>query len=69
MVFFFFLFLQKFRKLILKYHPDKNRGDSQANAKFIIITKAYECLTDPKTRAIYEKYGNPDGPGSKSNFF
>ena len=49
--------------MILKYHPDKNKDDSQATAKFIIITKAYECLTDPKTRTIYEKYGNPDGPG------
>jgi len=31
---------------------------------FIIINKAYECLSDPKKKALCEKYGNPDGKGS-----
>lgn len=37
---------KSYRKLALKYHPDRNPGDPEANAKFIMISKAYECLTD-----------------------
>ena len=51
-----------FRKLSLKYHPDRNMGDPTAAEKFIRITKAYETLTNELVRANYEKYGNPDGP-------
>lgn len=50
-----------FRKLSLKWHPDKNPGDKDAEQKFILISKAHEVLTDEKTRENYEKYGNPDG--------
>lgn len=53
-----------YRKLSLKYHPDKNRNDLQAKARFIMIAKAYEALTDEVGRKNYEMYGNPDGPGS-----
>jgi len=52
-----------YRHLTIKFHPDKNKDDPLATAKFIKITKAYECLTDPKIRVTFEKYGNPDGPG------
>lgn len=52
-----------YRKLILKYHPDKNPDDPQATAKFILITKAHDCLTDEKAKANCEKFGNPDGQG------
>ncbi len=37
---------KSYRKLALKYHPDRNPGDPEAQAKFIMISKAYECLTD-----------------------
>ncbi|KYQ89097.1 hypothetical protein DLAC_10328 [Tieghemostelium lacteum] len=50
-----------YRKLSLKYHPDKNPG-KEAQDKFIAISKAYEALTDDAVREKYEKYGNPDGP-------
>jgi len=50
-----------YRKLSLTYHPDKNPGNKEAEQKFILIAKAYEVLTDEKTRENYEKYGNPDG--------
>ena len=50
-----------YRKLTLLYHPDKN-PDERAAATFINISKAYEALTDPKIRKIYEEYGNADGP-------
>lgn len=35
-----------YRKLALEHHPDKNRNNPEAGAKFIQISKAYECLTD-----------------------
>lgn len=50
-----------YRKLSLVYHPDKNRDDPLATAKFILITKAYNCLTDETMKSKCEKYGNPDG--------
>jgi len=50
-----------FRKLSLKYHPDKNPGDPQAVSKFIDIQRAYETLTDPKSRENFIQFGNPDG--------
>jgi translocation protein SEC63 len=52
-----------YRKLAKELHPDKNPSP-HAKAKFIMVTKAYEALTDPVSKANYEKYGNPDGPGS-----
>jgi translocation protein SEC63 len=55
-----------YRKLSLVYHPDKNPDDPLATAKFILITKAYNCLTDETMKEICAKYGNPDGPGTFS---
>eukprot|EP00325_Prymnesiales_sp_UTEX-LB-985_P028619 CAMPEP_0174719936 /NCGR_PEP_ID=MMETSP1094-20130205/32377_1 /TAXON_ID=156173 /ORGANISM="Chrysochromulina brevifilum, Strain UTEX LB 985" /LENGTH=780 /DNA_ID=CAMNT_0015920341 /DNA_START=71 /DNA_END=2413 /DNA_ORIENTATION=- len=52
---------KSFRKLSLKYHPDKNAGNPEANDMFIKVKKAYDVLTDDATRENYEKYGNPDG--------
>ncbi len=46
-----------YRKLTTKYHPDKNQGDQSAQEKFIQITKAYETLSDPEKRKIYDIYG------------
>lgn len=50
-----------YRKLSLKYHPDKNIGDKFAEEMFMKIAKAYESLTDETARENLEKYGNPDG--------
>eukprot|EP00602_Paraphysomonas_sp_CaronLab_P011137 CAMPEP_0185040402 /NCGR_PEP_ID=MMETSP1103-20130426/38433_1 /TAXON_ID=36769 /ORGANISM="Paraphysomonas bandaiensis, Strain Caron Lab Isolate" /LENGTH=583 /DNA_ID=CAMNT_0027579695 /DNA_START=292 /DNA_END=2043 /DNA_ORIENTATION=+ len=50
-----------YRKLSLKYHPDKNPGDKVAEEMFMKIAKAYEALTDEVARENYEKFGNPDG--------
>jgi len=53
-----------YRSLSLKYHPDKNPGDRAAEAKFMMVSKAYEALTDEQSRKNYELYGNPDGKQS-----
>mmetsp|Transcript_200 Transcript_200/g.531 ORF Transcript_200/g.531 Transcript_200/m.531 type:complete len:749 (-) Transcript_200:243-2489(-) len=50
-----------YRKLSLKFHPDKNPGDEAAAKQFILVSKAYRTLTDPQTKKNWEEYGNPDG--------
>ena len=55
---------KSYKKLALKYHPDKNPNNLQAKAKFIMIAKAYDSLTNEESKRNLEKYGNPDGPGS-----
>ncbi|KAM7276712.1 hypothetical protein ACFE04_018578 [Oxalis oulophora] len=46
-----------YRKLALKYHPDKNQGNEEANKKFADINNAYEVLSDGEKRKIYDRYG------------
>ncbi|CAI0457063.1 unnamed protein product [Linum tenue] len=46
-----------YRKLALKYHPDKNQGNEEANKKFAEISNAYETLSDGEKRKIYDAYG------------
>lgn len=53
-----------YRDKSLKYHPDKNPNNPAAEAKFMMVAKAYEALTDETAKANYEKYGNPDGKQS-----
>jgi translocation protein SEC63 len=50
-----------YRRLSLKYHPDKNPGDGMANEKFMMVARAHEALTDEEAKANFEKFGNPDG--------
>lgn len=47
-----------YRKLAVKYHPDKNPGDAAAEAKFKEISEAYDILKDPDKRAAYDRYGH-----------
>ena len=61
---------RQYRKLSKQYHPDKNRGDDTAHDKFVQVSEgasymyispnfwiAYEVLSDPESRKIYDRYG------------
>ncbi len=47
-----------FRKMALKYHPDRNRGSKEAENRFKEAAQAYEVLSDPKKRARYDQFGS-----------
>ena len=47
-----------YRKLAMKFHPDRNPGDAACEAKFKAINEAYDCLKDPQKRAAYDRYGH-----------
>lgn len=47
-----------YRKLALQYHPDRNQGDKDAEAKFKEASEAYEVLSNPEKRGIYDRYGH-----------
>ncbi|HYN77863.1 MAG TPA: molecular chaperone DnaJ, partial [Lamprocystis sp. (in: g-proteobacteria)] len=47
-----------FRRLAMKYHPDRNTGDASAEAKFKEVKQAYDVLTDAKKRSAYDQFGH-----------
>ena len=59
-----------YRKLALKYHPDKNKGDKSAEEKFKEASEAYHVLSDDKRKASYDQFGHAafQGAGSQGGF-
>jgi molecular chaperone DnaJ len=67
-----------YRKLAMKFHPDRNAGDKDAEAKFKEINEAYDILKDGQRRAAYDRFGHaafeqggmggPGGPGFNQDF-
>jgi molecular chaperone DnaJ len=54
-----------YRRLAMKYHPDRSPNDQEAEEKFKEAKEAYEVLTDPQRRAIYDQHGH-DGLSARS---
>jgi len=52
-----------YRKLALKYHPDRNSSDGNAEKKFKEINEAYQVLSNPEKRARYDQFGSTEGMG------
>jgi molecular chaperone DnaJ len=67
-----------FRRLAMKYHPDRNQGDSKAEESFKEAKEAYDILSDERKRAAYDQFGHagvdasaaggPGGPGGPGGF-
>ncbi|MEZ6129699.1 MAG: molecular chaperone DnaJ [Planctomycetaceae bacterium] len=53
-----------YRKLAIKYHPDRNQGDEEAVAKFKEASEAFDVLSDPDKRARYDQFGHAGVKGS-----
>jgi len=57
-----------YRRLAMKYHPDRNSGSKEAEERFKAITEAYDVLREPQKRAAYDRYGEAGlrggGPGA-----
>ncbi len=47
-----------YRRLAMRFHPDKNPGDAAAETRFKSISQAYDCLKDPQKRAAYDQFGH-----------
>ncbi len=55
-----------YRKLALKYHPDRNKGDTKASEKFKEATESYEILRDDQKRRLYDQFGHAGLSGNSA---
>jgi molecular chaperone DnaJ len=53
-----------YRKMAMKYHPDKNEGNKESESKFKEAAEAYEVLSDDTKKSNYDRYGSSNGPGN-----
>jgi len=58
-----------YRKLALKYHPDRNKGNAESEAKFKEATEAYEVLIDKEKKQMYDQYGHAGVQGAGGGGF
>ena len=60
-----------YRQMAMKYHPDKNPGDNEAEEKFKAINEAYQVLSDEEKRSLYDRYGKAgvEGHGQRGGGF
>jgi molecular chaperone DnaJ len=47
-----------YKRLAMKHHPDRNNGDSKSTETFKEVKKAYDILSDPQKKSIYDQYGH-----------
>ncbi|OYX82881.1 MAG: molecular chaperone DnaJ, partial [Azorhizobium sp. 35-67-5] len=60
-----------YRKLAMKWHPDRNPGDAEAEIRFRELSESYEVLKDPQKRAAYDRFGHAafeNGGGGGAGF-
>ncbi|MCX7935503.1 MAG: molecular chaperone DnaJ [Planctomycetota bacterium] len=57
-----------YRRLAMKYHPDRNPGDKSAEEKFKELAEAYDVLRDPEKRARYDRFGHEGVQGQTAGF-
>ena len=58
-----------YRKLAMKYHPDRNPGDTNAEKKFKEVSEAYDVLSNPEKKAAYDQYGHDAFSGGSGQGF
>ena len=58
-----------YRQMALKYHPDRNPGDQEAEKRFKELAEAYEVLSDPELKARYDNGDDPNDPQRGGNPF
>ena len=62
-----------YRRLAMKYHPDRNNGDKAAEEKFKAVGEAYQVLSDPQKKAAYDRFGkagvDPSAAGAGAGGF
>ena len=56
---------QAYRKLAVKYHPDRNEGDKEAEEKFKEAAEAYEVLSNPEKKSRYDQFGHQGMSGGR----
>ena len=57
-----------YKKMAIKYHPDKNPGNKEAEEKFKEVAEAYSILSDPDKKARYDQFGHAGVEGAGPDF-